>query len=63
MDDYNIKKHQFVRSSDLSKRSVPATEHGSFVSKHEWYALDQHGKHSSTSLIRMALNNNCGLKC
>ena len=44
---------------------VNATEHGSFVSiMNEWYTLDQHGKHSYPrgSIIRMALNNNCGLK-
>ena len=46
-DDDNIKKHRFVWSRDPSKRSEPATEHGSFVSiMNEWYALDQHGKHS-----------------
>ena len=58
-----LKKHRFVWSRDPSKRSEPATERGSFVSiMNEWYALDQHGKHLA-SLISMALNNNCGLKC
>ena len=45
--DDNIFKKRFVWSRDPSKRSEPATERGSFTA----------------SLIRMALNNNCGLKC
>ena len=44
--DYNIKKHNFVWSRDLSRRSEPAIERGSFVSlMNESFALDQHGKH------------------
>ena len=53
-------------SREPSKRSELVTERGLFLSiMNEWYALDQHGKHNTTSLIRiwMALNNNCGRKC
>ena len=62
MDDDDIKK-TLVWSREPSKHSEPATECGSFLSNmNEWYTLDQHGKHSTTSLIRMALNNSCGRK-
>jgi len=65
IDDENIKKHRFVWSRDPSKRSEPATERGSFVSVlNEWYALVvSTSTANTTNLIRMALNNNCGLKC
>ena len=61
VDDDNIKNHCFVWTRDPSKRSEPATEHGSFMSiMNEWYALSQQG---TVSWIWMALNNNCGLEC